>query len=162
MKHTEETKRRISESLKGRRLDHLKKIGFKKGYVPWNKGKKNPLREGEVGHFTGKTHTLETRNKLRKKRLGKKNPNYKNGIRNYRKKAWDHYPHKCNRCEVENPKVLRVHHKDRNRENNDLDNLEILCLNCHALEHDFNPVKNLGIYARKGHKKDYVARVKRK
>lgn len=31
--------------------------------------------------------------------------------------------------------VLVVHHKDRNRENNEPENLEVLCPNCHALEH---------------------------
>ena len=36
---------------------------------------------------------------------------------------------------------------DLNRKNNAVDNLEIVCLNCHALIHNFNPVKNLGEYA---------------
>jgi len=42
----------------------------------------------------------------------------------------------CKRCgyDVE-PKILGVHHKDRNRNNNDLSNLEVLCPNCHSLEH---------------------------
>ena len=51
----------------------------------------------------------------------------------YRKKALEHYPNYCNRCKFD--KIFVVHHKDRNRKNNDLKNLEILCLNCHALEH---------------------------
>lgn len=33
------------------------------------------------------------------------------------------------------PQILGVHHKDRNRRNNDLSNLEVLCPNCHSLEH---------------------------
>ena len=42
----------------------------------------------------------------------------------------------CNRCGyATEPKILGVHHKDRNRKNNALDNLEILCPNCHSLEH---------------------------
>ena len=28
-----------------------------------------------------------------------------------------------------------LHHKDRDRHNNDISNLEILCSNCHAIEH---------------------------
>lgn len=31
--------------------------------------------------------------------------------------------------------ILVVHHKDRNRGNNSMDNLTLLCPNCHALEH---------------------------
>jgi hypothetical protein len=30
--------------------------------------------------------------------------------------------------------MLDVHHIDSNRENNDLDNLQVLCVWCHALE----------------------------
>lgn len=42
----------------------------------------------------------------------------------------------CNRCGYnENPKILGIHHKDRNRHNNDIQNLEVLCPNCHSLEH---------------------------
>lgn len=43
---------------------------------------------------------------------------------------------KCERCgyqECEN--ILGIHHKDRNRENNTKENLEVLCPNCHSLEH---------------------------
>jgi len=42
----------------------------------------------------------------------------------------------CNRCGYNiEPKILGVHHKDRNRNNNDISNLEVLCPNCHSLEH---------------------------
>jgi hypothetical protein len=43
---------------------------------------------------------------------------------------------KCNRCKKELPKpILQIHHKDRNRDNNNLNNLEVLCPNCHVMEH---------------------------
>jgi hypothetical protein len=43
---------------------------------------------------------------------------------------------KCNRCGYgEEPLILGVHHKDRNRKNNTMENLEVLCPNCHSLEH---------------------------
>ena len=43
---------------------------------------------------------------------------------------------KCQRCGYSKmPNLLGVHHKDRNRLNNDLSNLEILCPNCHSEEH---------------------------
>lgn len=43
----------------------------------------------------------------------------------------------CNRCGYDEvPKILGVHHKDRDRKNNALSNLEVLCPNCHSLEHN--------------------------
>ena len=39
----------------------------------------------------------------------------------------------CVRCGYD--KYVVVHHKDRNRSNNSIENLEVLCPNCHALEH---------------------------
>lgn len=42
----------------------------------------------------------------------------------------------CERCGYkENPHILGIHHKDRDRKNNSRDNLEVLCPNCHSLEH---------------------------
>lgn len=42
----------------------------------------------------------------------------------------------CNRCGFNRyPKILGVHHIDRNRNNNAFSNLEILCPNCHSIEH---------------------------
>lgn len=42
----------------------------------------------------------------------------------------------CARCGYDNALVMEVHHKDRNRGNNAIENLEVLCANCHRLEHD--------------------------
>lgn len=43
---------------------------------------------------------------------------------------------RCERCGYDSvPEILGVHHKDRNRANNSLSNLETLCPNCHSLEH---------------------------
>jgi len=42
----------------------------------------------------------------------------------------------CERCGYDaQPSILGVHHKDRNTGNNCLSNLEVLCPNCHSLEH---------------------------
>ena len=42
----------------------------------------------------------------------------------------------CERCGFNLvPQILGVHHKDRNKHNNDLSNLEVLCPNCHSTEH---------------------------
>ena len=63
-------------------------------------------------------------------------PHYKDGTRSYRKRALAAYPNVCNRCSYsEVLYILIVHHKDRNRSNNAIENLEILCPNCHSIEH---------------------------
>lgn len=41
----------------------------------------------------------------------------------------------CGRCGYNKVEILHVHHKDRNRENNSSDNLELICPNCHYEEH---------------------------
>lgn len=43
----------------------------------------------------------------------------------------------CARCKNDDSRVLAVHHKDRNRQNNVPDNLIWLCHNCHYLVHHF-------------------------
>ncbi len=54
----------------------------------------------------------------------------------YRQYALDNLKNECNRCGYnKNIKILQAHHKDSNRANNDLENLELLCPNCHAEEH---------------------------
>ncbi len=42
---------------------------------------------------------------------------------------------KCNRCGIGDKRVLAVHHKDGNRKNNIIENLEWLCRNCHFIAH---------------------------
>ena len=42
---------------------------------------------------------------------------------------------KCERCDYNKIEVLQVHHKDRNRSNNALKNLALICPNCHYEEH---------------------------
>lgn len=58
---------------------------------------------------------------------------YGSTIKNYRDIAFRSLPKQCNRCSYD--KFVVVHHKDSDRSNNAIDNLEILCPNCHALEH---------------------------
>ena len=41
----------------------------------------------------------------------------------------------CERCSYGISKILEVHHTDRNKKNNILENLELLCPNCHSEEH---------------------------
>jgi 5-methylcytosine-specific restriction endonuclease McrA len=42
---------------------------------------------------------------------------------------------KCERCGYSKREILHVHHKDRDRKNNGLDNLELICPNCHFEDH---------------------------
>lgn len=42
----------------------------------------------------------------------------------------------CQKCGFKKyKKILGIHHKDKNRNNNSLDNLVVLCPNCHSIEH---------------------------
>lgn len=69
-------------------------------------------------------------------KTGKNHPNYKNGFFSNRSKIKREKPKKCERYGYdEHPEILQVHHKDRNRSNNEEKNLELLCPNCHFLEH---------------------------
>jgi len=53
-------------------------------------------------------------------------------IYNYRKLAFSKYPKECAICHFsEDTDLLEVHHIDENRQNNNLDNLIILCPLCH-------------------------------
>lgn len=68
-------------------------------------------------------------------RSGSNNSNYTTGIGSYRKLAIDHYGAICKLCGYSNIDALEVHHIDKNRDNNTLSNLEVLCCNCHTLVH---------------------------
>jgi 5-methylcytosine-specific restriction endonuclease McrA len=41
----------------------------------------------------------------------------------------------CARCSYSKHEILQIHHKDRDRGNNVLENLELICPNCHYEEH---------------------------
>jgi len=53
----------------------------------------------------------------------------------YRKLAFDNLPHKCDECGYNFIEVLEVHHVDFDHSNDRLDNLQILCPNCHREIH---------------------------
>lgn len=57
----------------------------------------------------------------------------------YSARQWLHRRGRLTKCEecgyCKHPEILAVHHKDGNRSNNAIDNLVILCPNCHAIEH---------------------------
>ncbi len=41
----------------------------------------------------------------------------------------------CERCSYSKFEILQVHHKNKDRTNNELSNLELICPNCHYEEH---------------------------
>ena len=55
--------------------------------------------------------------------------------RDYRTLAFKHYPAECSVCRYSNKEALEVHHIDKDRNNNSIENLQILCANCHTLLH---------------------------
>jgi endogenous inhibitor of DNA gyrase (YacG/DUF329 family) len=72
------------------------------------------------------------------------------GKLNYRIQAFFHHGLVCSRCGTTEEAVLVVHHKDGNCANIALDNLEVLCANCHHREH----------WAKSSRLQQYIARVK--
>lgn len=61
---------------------------------------------------------------------------YVDGINSYRRKAFKYLQHKCNECNYNKIiDILVVHHKDHDRTNNCISNLEILCPTCHEERH---------------------------
>lgn len=56
----------------------------------------------------------------------------------YRHEAFNEYEHKCYFCGFdEDDDILEVHHIDKNRDNNDIKNLMIICPNCHTKIHNY-------------------------
>ena len=41
----------------------------------------------------------------------------------------------CERCNYNKYEILQIHHKNRNKMDNKIENLEIICPNCHSEEH---------------------------
>lgn len=54
----------------------------------------------------------------------------------YRSNAWRYYPKRCCDCGYDKDlRCLVVHHIDGNRKNGNIDNLCIVCHNCHCIRH---------------------------
>jgi len=64
---------------------------------------------------------------------GEDHSRYVNGSGVYRAKAIDHYGPSCSKCG--SSEHVEVHHVDKDRGNNEIENLEVLCRKCHHKEH---------------------------
>jgi 5-methylcytosine-specific restriction endonuclease McrA len=54
----------------------------------------------------------------------------------WRKIAFLNKPRRCEICGKEDEsRRIHVHHKDKNRDNNDLENLQVVCVECHNTLH---------------------------
>jgi len=92
------------------------------------------LRRSESGKlFCGKSCQTIWRNR---QYIGSKHINWTSGKATYRTALLrSGKPQQCTKCMVKDKRILAVHHKDKNRENNQLSNLIWLCHNCHYLVH---------------------------
>lgn len=69
-------------------------------------------------------------------RSGSKNRSWNGGSPDYWRKELITAGASCDSCGYkEEPGILQIHHKDRDRSNNVRENIAVLCPNCHALEH---------------------------
>lgn len=77
---------------------------------------------------------------------GQRHNNWKNGEASYRnimKRA--EIEAVCKFCGTKDDRVIVVHHKDKNRQNNVLENLVWLCRNCHYLVHNYPVGRERGL-----------------
>ena len=116
-KHTAETRKKMSIASKGR------KQTFKKGFTPWNKGKKCPQLAGEKSHFwkggiTSKNRAIRTSLEYR----------------NWRRMVLYRDNYACQICEKVGG-LLEVHHIIPFAHNKklrfNLDNGITMCRDCH-------------------------------
>ena len=106
--------------------------------------------ETDVTHFTGqKTHLLKKENQFHKMSVEEyiKGNRLINGSILLKKLIKENYKqHICENCGqstwLGNPIPLEIHHIDGNTRNNNLNNLKVLCPNCHALTDNFAGKKN--------------------
>jgi len=107
-----------------------KKIFFK------NNPSKKPIPPSRKGTKLTEAHKKNISLKLKGKRLAEKSSQWKGGISQdyYRRIAFENLPNICEVCGSLNQ--LRVHHKNQDRKDNDLNNLIIVCKSCHNKIHE--------------------------
>lgn len=109
--------------------------GFKKGHIPFNKGKP---------HLRGKILSLEHRKKLSISKIGKNNPAWCGGIsktqpynidwtQTLKRSVREIDRYTCRICGKQQENItFHIHHIDYDKENCNPNNLITLCPNCHS------------------------------
>ena len=112
-------------------------------------GDKNPMRQKDIKEkHLNAVNNLERREKHSLLMSGSGNPNWQNGKSfepydsNFNDKLKDTikkiHNYKCFSCSIDN-KNLDIHHIDKNKKNNNIDNLIPLCKKCHGKLHFHKP-----------------------
>lgn len=99
----------------------------------------NPAKRSEVREKISKNHAdVSGKNNPMYGRRGKLAPSYIDGRSYFTGDKWrkialaNKKEYKCEICGCEiSGRDLHVHHKDKNRNNNKLDNLMLVCVDCH-------------------------------
>lgn len=140
-KRPSQIKTNLDKGRKNYCCNDCKKLGQFKGKL-YNCGKcgkeiyKSPsdLKKSKSGEvFCSKSCACSFNNSLLRSR--ENSPNWKNGFTLYTDYAYETYVKECAICGFNDSNALEVHHIDRNKENNNIDNLIILCSNHHSLVH---------------------------
>lgn len=94
----------------------------------------------DISHFKGKAHAKGTTKRPLRDYTSNNFPIQSFRLKNRLLKD-DVKQHKCENCGrktwLGKPIPIELHHKDGNPENNALNNLQILCSNCHSLTTNF-------------------------
>lgn len=107
---------------------------FKKGCVPWNKGKTKSEHQSIMAHSIRMTKNNPSKQKRIKDLISKRS--YKHGRYVEPKKYFK--AHKlCEECKEK--EVQEVHHIDGNWKNNGIKNLKAVCISCHRKLHGTKP-----------------------
>lgn len=105
----------------------ISKGWFGKGHIPWSKLNPGlmptPWNKGVTGHMGANRTSFK----------------YKNGA-GYRHLFRRGVLHPICKCGEKNIKRIQVHHRDGDRKNNCVLNLEVLCRPCHLKEHGRNEI----------------------
>ena len=152
-------KSRRSMKKKLKDPDYVKKISktwFKEGHIPWSKGKKVGTTISEEGRkrISESTKKMMKEGKLIPFKKGEspwyydkenytpdKHPAFRSGKQAMYQIIKKKYPY-CQKCGIKDKRVLQIHHIDgsyegkwRTNKNHKLENLIVLCANCHIIIH---------------------------
>lgn len=91
-----------------------------------------PSKYGKAeNHFCSKQCANTFRGRLNR---GKNHPLFRTGVSSYRKRAFEFYGERCTvpGCGYCTKEVLEVHHRDGDRRNNTVENLDVMCPTHHV------------------------------